>query len=139
MMPKTNVTKKQAELLQALIDYTREHNLSPSLHELGDMFGVSHSSVYERLRKLEAGGFITREPYTYRSVRVTPLGMCALGMRSAGGGNDAVDLLSRLGTSSKYLHDMKATLIRDGYDMASIIDVLRDAMIFVDLSIKNEL
>lgn len=50
------------------------HHFSPTVREIGAAVFLSHSSVMPHLSYLEARGWIEREPYKARSIRLGDLG-----------------------------------------------------------------
>lgn len=51
-------------------DYIHQHKRSPTLREVGDGCFISHTSVLRHLDKLEGMGWLEREPYMPRSLRL---------------------------------------------------------------------
>lgn len=67
------LTRRQAEILTFIRDYILEHNLSPTLREIGSSLGMRPPSVRDHLTALEKKGYIRRERFRYRSVEVVGL------------------------------------------------------------------
>lgn len=64
-------TKRQKDVLQAIMDYTREYKYPPTIRELAEIIGVkSVSSVQEHLKRLKLQGMITWEPSLPRTLKV---------------------------------------------------------------------
>jgi DNA-binding MarR family transcriptional regulator len=63
-------TKRQAEFLAFIRDYTKLNRQSPSEAEMQRHFGVTPPTVHQMVLTLERRGFITRTPGTARSIRL---------------------------------------------------------------------
>lgn len=65
------LTRHQAKLLRFLEAYIRERGYAPNLSEIASELEVSSlSTVSEHLGNLEAKGWITRQPYRARAIRL---------------------------------------------------------------------
>jgi repressor LexA len=65
-----NLTPRQREVLQAILDYRAEKGYAPSIRELGKILGISSlRGVTVHLTALEKKGWIERES-TSRSIRI---------------------------------------------------------------------
>lgn len=67
------LTKLQYETLIYMRDYEREHGYPPFVREVAEHFGVTHTTIRDRLYTLEARGYVTRLPLRHRSFRVKRL------------------------------------------------------------------
>ena len=66
-----HLTRRQRDVLQALIGFVNEKGYAPSIRELGDITGLrSSSTVHDYLERLETRGYITREPSNPRTIRI---------------------------------------------------------------------
>jgi len=66
------LTKRQAEVLDCIVDFMRENNYPPTIAEIGAYFGISSTNgVNDHLAALERKGFITRSSKA-RSIQLTP-------------------------------------------------------------------
>jgi len=54
------LTRKMAQLLEVIREYTNENGYSPSQQELADMFGVDRRSITRRLEALKTRGYIVK-------------------------------------------------------------------------------
>lgn len=65
------LTRRQREVLDAIITFTQENNYSPTVREIGSMIGSkSPSTVQVLLKKLKRKGFVTWEPKIPRTIRI---------------------------------------------------------------------
>ncbi|MCP3425251.1 transcriptional repressor LexA [Rothia sp. AR01] len=65
------LTERQAKILGAISSSIRAHGYPPSMREIGDVVGLSSlSSVTHQLSRLEALGYIRRDPKRPRAIEV---------------------------------------------------------------------
>lgn len=70
-MRKISLTPKQQETLEFIKAYFAQHGHSPTLTEIGLKFGLdSIRSVSQRIEALETKGFINRDRFQHRSIRL---------------------------------------------------------------------
>lgn len=68
------LSSKQKEVLQAILDYTKEKKYPPTVRELGEMVGLqSSSTVQGHLERLKLKGLISWEPCQPRTLKVLKL------------------------------------------------------------------
>lgn len=68
-----HLTKRQRDIFQFIKDYLDVNGYSPSLHEIGDRFGIkSMNGVHKHLKVLEERGFIHRMSNRARSIQLVP-------------------------------------------------------------------
>jgi LexA DNA binding domain len=67
---KPKFTKKQAQYLAFINQYTNVHGVAPAEHEMQRHFDVSPASVHQMVINLEQKGLIERTPRIARSIRV---------------------------------------------------------------------
>ncbi len=68
----TSLTRKQADLLRFIEDFTAREGISPSFQEMASGLGyVSKCRIFNMLDSLERRGFVTRTPHLARSVLIT--------------------------------------------------------------------
>lgn len=79
--PRRDTTERQIRCLQALAAYVAENEYCPSLHEVSEVVGTSHSSVKELFRRLENHGYVVVNGV--RQMRITPEGRKILAERAA--------------------------------------------------------
>jgi repressor LexA len=66
------LTKRQREILEYLIKFTREKGYPPTLREIGRRFSISSpKGVADHLKALERKGYLKRNPYLSRGVELT--------------------------------------------------------------------
>jgi len=65
------LTKKQREVLDAVVDYIDEHNESPTIREISEVTGQPISLVHRRLEALEVKHYIQRNYKKQRSIQLT--------------------------------------------------------------------
>jgi len=56
-----HITEKQKKLLEFIYQYQKEHNVIPTLVEMGHYMGVSISSVQQKITSLTRKKFIERQ------------------------------------------------------------------------------
>jgi repressor LexA len=65
------LTRRQREILQYIVDYTRRHGYPPSVRDIGSALHLTSSStVHSHLSALEKKGFIRRDPSKPRAIEV---------------------------------------------------------------------
>lgn len=65
------ITKRQKEVLEAILSFTEQRKYPPTVRELAQMIGLkSPSSVQSMFQKLKLHGLVTREPDSPRTIRV---------------------------------------------------------------------
>lgn len=70
------ITRKQVEILKAIIDYITTKGFSPTVREIGEAVGLqSTSTVHMHLDSLEKLGCISRVTASPRALAVTNEGM----------------------------------------------------------------
>jgi repressor LexA len=67
-----NLTPKQLEIVQFIVDYRERKGLAPTLEEIARELGVSKITIYEHVAQLEKKGAITKQKYQSRSLTVSP-------------------------------------------------------------------
>ncbi|MCB9451214.1 MAG: hypothetical protein H6672_07225 [Anaerolineaceae bacterium] len=71
-----NNTELERTVLRFICDFWREHGFSPTLREISEGCFISGGNLYRHLDKLEARGFISREPGTARSIVILDESLC---------------------------------------------------------------
>lgn len=67
------MTKRQAEILRFILDFTRDNGYAPSYREVGQALGISSvATVHEHIKNLEAKGCLHGEEGSARSLEVEP-------------------------------------------------------------------
>lgn len=65
------LTKRQAEILEYIRGFIREQGYPPSVREIGKAIGLSSSAtIHTHLQKLEAAGYLQRNPSKQRALEV---------------------------------------------------------------------
>jgi len=65
------ITKKQKELLDFLITYSKKRGYSPSIPELAKYFKRAVGTIHEHLQKLQEGGYLQKEENKRRSIQIS--------------------------------------------------------------------
>lgn len=66
------LTSTQEQILRCIRESIADRGESPTMQEIGEQFGMrSRSSVYYHLGRMEALGYIAREPHRPRGIRLT--------------------------------------------------------------------
>lgn len=65
------MTKRQQEIYDVIVVYTREHGVSPSYRDVAATIGVSTSVIHKQIDYISRKGYIQKEPYEKRSFRIT--------------------------------------------------------------------
>lgn len=74
--------------LNFIYQNTRDFGMSPTIKEVRQRIGMTtDSAVNYRLERLKNGGFITREAYKSRSLRLTDGGLSAIGKHESNPGD----------------------------------------------------
>lgn len=70
-MTKDKLTKKQAEILDFVVEYIKDNDYSPSYREIADHFGISSTgTVHEHIKNLEKKGYLKGDNDGPRSIQV---------------------------------------------------------------------
>jgi SOS-response transcriptional repressor LexA len=68
------LTKRQNEVLMAIVQYLEKHHYPPTMKEIGKMLNISSTStIFAHLEKLRRAGYITWEFGKPRTLRVLKL------------------------------------------------------------------
>jgi len=70
MKEKNELTEAQEKLFNSIADFISVNGFPPTSRELGDVLGITSTSVYEQLERLETKGFIKRKKRTARSIEI---------------------------------------------------------------------
>ena len=69
--PKTEeITPLQQEALDIIRDYANDKGYPPTVKELGDIIGISNSSIYDRINQLVRKGYLQRQKGSARGLTV---------------------------------------------------------------------
>lgn len=63
-----DLTPRQRETLEWIRDFIAEHNMPPTVREIGRAFGIKSSSVFELLKTLQRKGYLRRGDMGARSL-----------------------------------------------------------------------
>ncbi len=66
------LTPRQLELLRFVRDFQDRNGYSPTMQELADRFAITKVTVFEHLDTLESKGWLSRDRYKARSLRIDP-------------------------------------------------------------------
>lgn len=64
------VTKRQKEIVDFILEYRRREGVSPTLDEIASALGLNKKTIYEHLGRLKRRGAVTWRRYEARSLRV---------------------------------------------------------------------
>jgi repressor LexA len=93
------LTRRQAEILEYIIDCIRDDRLPPTIAEIGERFGISSTNgVNDHLLALEKKGYVTRSSKA-RSIAVTEKGAAGLYQSDVG----TLPLLGRIAAGQPIL------------------------------------
>jgi SOS-response transcriptional repressor LexA len=68
------LTKRQNEVLMAIVQYIEKHQYPPTIKEIGEMLNISSTStVFGHLEKLRQAGYITWEFGKPRTLKILRL------------------------------------------------------------------
>ncbi len=72
-MSKPDLTERQQQILDFLVDEVRKRGYPPSVREIGEGVGLSSpSTVHNHLANLESKGYIHRDPSKPRAIEIDP-------------------------------------------------------------------
>ncbi len=54
------LTRRQRQILDFLVEYSREHGISPTLEEIAEHFGVNKVTVFGHVAEMERKGVLKR-------------------------------------------------------------------------------
>ena len=96
MPTKLNLTRRQANVLELIREYIRDHGYSPTLEEVGEKLGVNRVTIFEHVKALESKNWIRTRKHCSRSIEVVPdeeeaTAIPILGRIAAGQPIDAVE------------------------------------------------
>jgi len=84
-------TDRQLQVLAAIDDHWTEHGFAPSLRELCEVLDLaSTNGANDHVKSLQIAGYVTRQPRTIRTLRLTDEGERALRL-ARNGGDDGSD------------------------------------------------
>ena len=63
-------TRKQRDLLEFVGEYQREHEVSPSLQDIADRFGISRVTAFQHVAALQRRGAVTHRAREARSLEI---------------------------------------------------------------------
>ena len=64
------LTEAQEKLFNSIAEFISANGFPPTSRELGSILGITSTSVYEQLERLETKGFIKRKKRTARSIEI---------------------------------------------------------------------
>ena len=71
MVGQARLSKRQTRILEVIRDYTEEYGYPPTIREIGDLAGVSSTSVVSyNLKVLQAQGLLVRDRDVSRGLRL---------------------------------------------------------------------
>lgn len=66
-----DLTPRQREVLEWIESFIEQHDMPPTVREIGRAFGIKSSSVFGLLKAIEEKGYLRRGPLGARSLRLT--------------------------------------------------------------------
>jgi repressor LexA len=72
MSSKLNLTRRQANVLEFIRGYIRDHSYSPTLEEIGEELGVNRVTIFEHVKALENKNWIRTRKHCSRSIELVP-------------------------------------------------------------------
>jgi len=80
-----DLTEKQEQVLQFIVDVVREKGFPPTIREIGDQFGITAKGAYDHLKAIEKKGFIRTSKNQSRAIELLKgAGEEALVVRASG-------------------------------------------------------
>jgi len=71
MTTEPSLTKRQRRVLEVIEEYTQEYGYPPTIREIGELVGISSTSVVSyNLKVLQRKGYLTRSPDVSRGLRL---------------------------------------------------------------------
>lgn len=64
------LTKRQRQVLDFIIDYTRDSGYPPTVREMASAFSMSSKGAYDHLKAIEKKGYIRRDPAKPRAIEL---------------------------------------------------------------------
>ena len=64
------LTKRQQQVLDFIVDYTRDSGYPPTVREMADAFSMSSKGAYDHLKAIEKKGYIRRDPAKPRAIEL---------------------------------------------------------------------
>ena len=64
------LTKRQRQVLDFIIDYTRDSGYPPTVREMAEAFSMSSKGAYDHLKAIEKKGYIRRDPAKPRAIEL---------------------------------------------------------------------
>jgi len=69
--PEKEITEPQLKTLNEIRLFLNERGFPPTIKELADVLGISHSSAHDQVSQLVRKGYIKREPKKARGLVIT--------------------------------------------------------------------
>lgn len=120
-MPIEQLTKKQREILNFILDFQGSHEYAPSVREIAEQLGVSSpATVHEHLRALVKKGYVnvrggvarglelTRQVFRMRQAIDLPL----VGLIAAGRPIEAVEQAETLAVPAAFVRDVSSYVLQ---------------------------
>lgn len=101
-MARTPMTARQKEVYDFLVEKAMAGDVTPSLREIGEKFGISSTNgVARHLEALRKKGYITMDPGKARAIRIPGLDL----QRTRAGGVSSIPLLGKVAAGLGLLAD----------------------------------
>ena len=116
-----NLTKKQREILNYVVNYLQDHEYSPSFLEIGENFGLnSKATVHAHIHALIKKGYLRIIPGSARSLGVTSkvykegkaVQLPLLGLIAAGEPIEAIEDNEMVSVPAEIVHDLSSYVLK---------------------------
>ena len=119
-------TNKQLEIMEFLQQFRSHRQLSPTLDEMAENFGVSRVTIHEHIKELVKKGAIQSVPYKARSIEILDAQYqetrVSIDAQSAGGGQLSVEVLGRIAAGEP----IEAVEVPERMDLADLLPMGRE-------------
>ena len=119
-------TNKQLEIMEFLQQFRSHRQLSPTLDEMAENFGVSRVTIHEHVKELVKKGAIQSVPYKARSIEILDAQYqetrVSIDAQSAGGGQLSVEVLGRIAAGEP----IEAVEVPERMDLADLLPMGRE-------------
>ena len=119
-------TNKQLEIMEFLQQFRSHRQLSPTLDEMAENFGVSRVTIHEHVKELVKKGAIQSVPYKARSIEILDAQYqetrVSIDAQSAGGEQLLVEVLGRIAAGEP----IEAVEVPERVDLADLLPMGRE-------------
>ncbi len=119
-------TNKQLEIMEFLQQFRSHRQLSPTLDEMAENFGVSRVTIHEHVKELVKKGAISSVPYKARSIEILDPqyqeSTASIETGAAGGEQLPVEILGRIAAGEP----IEAVEVPERVDLADLLPMGRE-------------